>query len=144
MRAAVAFGIIALLAVSPALAQWQGGRSEGDRGGGESGYRSPEGAWRGTWHDGTSHDGTWHDDREAGENWGHRRERAGSDQPGPFIRLRANGVEITLRCGAEDAIRSCVDAASTLVDRAGALRATSRAGAGDATPDSQSISPRQP
>lgn len=127
-------GIALLLAASPAHAQWQGARSDGDRRGGDMGYRSAEGGWR----------GSAREDRGGDEAWGPRRERIGSGQSGPFIRLRSNGVEITVRCTEEDSIRSCVDAASTLIDRAGALRTTSRAGAGDATPDSQSAVPRQP
>jgi hypothetical protein len=98
------------------------------------GYRSAEGGWRGPARDG----------HESEEGWGSRSERTGSGHGGPFIRLRSGGVEITVRCGEEDSIRSCVDAASTLVDRAGALRTPPRSGAGDATPDSQSVAPRQP
>ena len=137
MKASIAkasmFGTALFLAASPAQAQWQGARSDGDRRGGDMGYRSNEGGWR----------GSARDDRE-GEGWGSRRERIGSGQGGPSIRLRSNGVEITVRCGEEDSIRSCVDAASTLIDRASALRTTSRSGAGDATPDSQSVAPKQP
>ncbi|MBV9590959.1 MAG: hypothetical protein JO310_15285 [Hyphomicrobiales bacterium] len=123
-----------VLGASPALAQWQGGRSDGDRRGGDNAYRSTEGNWP----------GSGREDREAEEGWGPRRDRIGSDRSAPFIRLRANGVEITLRCGEADSIRACVDAASTLIDRAGATRTMARAGAGDATPGSQPPAARQP